>query len=99
MIIVAGTLRVAPDRMEALRPHAEAVIAKTRQEPGCITYSFAEDLVEQGLVRIFELWRSRDDLDAHGRAPHMSEWRAALAEIGVLSRDLQRYETADGTPI
>lgn len=99
MIIVAGTIQVAPERMEALRPHAAAVIAKTRQEAGCITYSFGEDLVEPGLVRIFELWRSRDDLDAHGRAPHMSEWRAALAEIGVLGRDLKVYEAGEGTPM
>lgn len=99
MIIVAGTIRIAPERMEALRPHANAVIAATRQEPGCIIYSFAEDLVEPGLIRIFELWRSRDELNAHSRAPHMSEWRAGLAEIGVLERDLKHYETGEGTAI
>ena len=51
MIIVAGTFRVEPDKMDALRPHAQAVIAATRQEPGCIVYSFAEDLAEPGLIR------------------------------------------------
>lgn len=99
MIIVAGTIRIAPERMEALRPHAKAVITKTREEPGCIIYSFAEDLVEPGLIRIFELWRSRDELNAHSRTSHMSEWRAAVAEIGVLARDLKHYETGEGTPI
>jgi len=99
MIIVAGTIRVAPEKMEALRPHAEAVIARTREEQGCVIYSFADDLVEPGLIRIFELWRSRDELYAHSRAPHMSEWRAALAEIGVSARDLKHYETGEGTPI
>jgi quinol monooxygenase YgiN len=41
MIIVAGTLRVSPASMEALRPHAAAVIRATRNEPGCQVYSFA----------------------------------------------------------
>lgn len=99
MIVVAGTLRVAPEKMAALRPHAAAVIAATRGEPGCMAYSFAEDLVEPGLVRIYEEWRSLDDLKAHGKAAHMAPWRAALAEIGVVARDLKRYEAGEATPM
>jgi quinol monooxygenase YgiN len=99
MIIVAGTIRVAPDRMAALRPHAEAMVAATRREPGCLSYSFAEDVCEPGLIRIFEEWRGRADLESHGKAPHMSQWRAALAEIGVLGRDLKVYQAGDGRPL
>jgi quinol monooxygenase YgiN len=99
MIVVAGTIRVAPEKMDALRPHAEAVIAATRAEPGCLAYSFAEDLAEPGLIRIYEEWRSLQDLEAHGRAPHMTPWRAAVGEIGVLARDLKRYEAGEPTPM
>jgi quinol monooxygenase YgiN len=99
MIIVAGTFRVEPDKMDALRPHAQAVIAATRQEPGCIVYSFAEDLAEPGLIRIYEEWRSRDDLNEHGRAPHMAPWRAALAEFGASGRDLKRIDAGEVTPL
>ncbi|HEX2255532.1 MAG TPA: putative quinol monooxygenase [Afifellaceae bacterium] len=99
MIVVAGTFRVPPEKLEALRPHAQAVIAATRGEPGCIAYSFAEDLADPGLIRIYEEWRSLDDLQAHAKSAHMAPWRAALAEIGASGRDLKRYEAGEATPL
>ena len=99
MIIVAGTIRVPPENIDALRPHARRVIEATRAEAGCIVYSFAEDLLEPGLIRIFEIWESREQLEAHGRAPHMNPWRAAVAANGVTGRDLKRFETGPGEPL
>jgi quinol monooxygenase YgiN len=96
MIIVAGTLRVPPDRMAALRPAAEAVISATRAEPGCVVYSFAEDLLHLGLIRIYEIWNNREDLAAHGRAPHMSPWRQAVSEAGAYDRDIRTFEASGG---
>ncbi len=96
MIIVAGTLRVPPDRMAALRPAAEAVISATRAEPGCVVYSFAEDLLDPGLIRIYEIWNNREDLAAHGRAPHMSPWRQAVCEAGAYDRDIRTFEASGG---
>lgn len=99
MIIVAGTIQVPPENMERLRPHARAVIEATRAEAGCTVYSFAEDLVQPGLIRIFEIWETRAHLDAHGRAPHMNPWRSAVAEAGVSGRDLNIFETGPGEPL
>ena len=98
-VIVAGTIRVPPENIDALRPHALQVIEATRQEPGCIVYSFAEDLVEPGLIRIFEIWESREHLEAHGKAPHMVPWREAVQAHGVTERDLQVYPAGAGEPI
>jgi quinol monooxygenase YgiN len=99
MIIVAGHIRVPADKAEQLKPAAEAVIAATRKEKGCILYSFAWDLSEPGVMRIFEKWESRAALDAHGRQPHMDPWRAAVAKAGVTERDLRTFETDDGDPL
>lgn len=99
MIIVAGTYRVPADKLEAYRPHAEAVIAATRREAGCVTYSFAFDVVDPGLVRIFEIWETRAHLDAHLRAPHMTPWRQAGMDLGFRDRDIMTYEAADGEPL
>ena len=96
MIIVAGTIRVPPDNMERLRPHARRVIDATRAEPGCLVYSFAEDVVEPGLIRIFEIWETREDLDRHGQAEHMAPWRAAVAENAVSGRDIKVYPAEAG---
>ena len=99
MIIVAGTFRVPEDRIEALMPLARATLAASRDEEGCIAYSYAFDVEDRGLVRVFEQWKSRADLDRHFKQPHMGPWRAKLAEIGTSSRDLMAYEVDSGEAI
>ena len=99
MIIVAGTIRVPPENIEALRPHALRVIEATRAEPGCLVYFFAEDLAEPGLIRIHEIWETREHLDAHGQAQHMGPWRVAGAANGVADRDIKVYTAGPGVRI
>jgi quinol monooxygenase YgiN len=100
MIIVAGTFRVPAERIEELMPVARATLAATRREPGCLTYSYAFDMEDRGLVRVYEEWESRPHLEAHFRQPHMGPWRAKLAEIGAHGRKLARYEvTGGGEPV
>jgi quinol monooxygenase YgiN len=99
MIIVAGTLRVPPERVDDIRDTARRTIEATRQEDGCRVYSFAFDIVEEGLVRIYEEWESREHLAAHGKQPHMDPWRAKLKEVGASERFIMSYEAGDGSPV
>jgi quinol monooxygenase YgiN len=98
MIVVAGTLRLTPEGMAAVREVARATVTATNAEAGCIVYAFAEDLREPGLIRIYEEWESREALDAHGRAPHMTVWRDALKTVEVQGLDLKLIETASVEP-
>jgi quinol monooxygenase YgiN len=95
MIIVAGSVRIPEDKIEALLPVARATLAATRKEDGCIVYSYAFDVEDRGLMRIFERWESRAHLDAHLKQPHMAPWRAKLAEIGASGRDVKVYEAGE----
>ena len=100
MIIVAGTFRVPEERIDELLPVARATLAATRKEAGCIVYSYAFDLEDRGLVRIYEEWDSGAHLEAHLKQPHMGPWRAKLAEIGASGRKIMRYEVAGaGAPV
>lgn len=99
MLIVAGTMRVPADRIEALRPAMAAVIAASRADSGCIAYGFAEDVLDPGLIHVFERWESAETLAAHGQAPHMVPWRAACAEAGLGERKLMVYEAGEGAPL
>jgi quinol monooxygenase YgiN len=99
MIIVAGTIRVPADKLDDLMPVARETLAATRKEAGCILYSFALDLEDRGLIRIYEEWETRAHLDAHGRQPHMAPWRAKLAEVGVSERSIKAYEASGGDPL
>ena len=92
MIIVSGYLRVPHERLADLLAVARDTIEATHKEAGCIVYSFAADMVEPGLIRIYEEWENRAALDAHGKAPQMGPWRQKLAEVGVISRQVIAYE-------
>ena len=93
-IIIAGTVRVPPESIDGLKPHQEAMLAASRAEDGCLTYSYAVDVQDPGLIRVFEAWRDQAAIDAHFKAPHMATWRAANAELGVFERKLALYEVA-----
>lgn len=99
MIIVAGTIRVPEDKIDALIPVARETLKATRGEAGCITYSYAFDLEDRGLVRVFEQWDSVGHLEAHFKQPHMGPWRAKLAEVGASGRDIKRYDADTGVPL
>jgi quinol monooxygenase YgiN len=93
-LIIAGTVRVPPANLADLKPHMETMLAASRAEDGCITYSYAEDVAEPGLVRVFEVWRDQAALDAHFQTAHMAAWRGAGASFGVSDRKLFAYEIA-----
>ena len=93
-ILIAGTVRVPPENLERFRPHMRAMLTASRGEDGCLEYSYAVDVAEPGLIRIFEAWRDQAAIDAHFRTAHMAAWRAAWPEFGVSDRRLFAYETA-----
>ena len=99
MIIVGGSVRIPENKVAELLPAAQTIIAATRKEAGCIVYSFAFDVVDKGLLRIYEEWESLAHLEAHLKQPHMLPWRAKLAEVGASDRKLKRFEADAGTPL
>lgn len=72
----------------------------TRQEDGCIEYEFSERIDEPGKIRLFERWESALHLAAHFETAHMATWRAALGDVTVLGRSIDKYEgTFEITPL
>ena len=98
-LIVAGTVRVPAENLAAFRPHMLEMLAASRAEHGCLAYSYAEDVAEPGLIRVFEIWRDQGALDAHAQAPHMAAWRAAWPAFGVSDRQLSLYQVAAERPL
>ena len=98
-VIIAGTVRVPPQNLAALKSHMLAMLAASRAEDCCLTYSYGEDVAEPGLIRVFEVWRDQAAIEAHFKAPHMSTWRAAWTELGVSDRKLVAYEVATERPL
>ena len=93
-LVIAGTVRVPVENLEAMKPHMRAMLDASRAEDGCVEYSYAEDVAEPGLIRVFEVWRDQAALTAHGQTPHMAAWRAVWPQFRVSDRRLFAYEVA-----
>ena len=92
MIAVLGTFRLPAQALEQARSLMRAVIDATLAEPGCHAYSYAEDVAEQGLFRVTELWDSREALSAHFQTAHMKGWVEQRAALGFFDRRIALHE-------
>lgn len=90
-IAVIGEFRLPADRMDEARPAMARVIAATLAEQGCLSYSYAEDVLDPGLIRVSQRWVSRENLDAHLAAPHMAQWKAEREALGMTGREITVY--------
>jgi len=99
MVVVAGTIRIDPSKIDVARVEMEKMLAASRAEDGCIEYSYAVDVVDNGLVQVFEVWRDRAALDRHFRTPHLAQWRQAWPAIGISERKLSIYDVTGAAPI
>ncbi|NVN87611.1 MAG: antibiotic biosynthesis monooxygenase [Rhodopseudomonas sp.] len=83
MIYVIATTQVKPECRDAYVKGSEECIFKTRQEKGCVAYENHSSILDPNLFVVVERWDSRDDLNAHGKAPHMKAWREYSAPLKV----------------
>jgi quinol monooxygenase YgiN len=83
LIIVTGIFEVRPDQRERFMSSKSQQVANTRGEKGCREYAFSADAEQPDLVRLFELWESMDDLNAHLQGLRSSPMPAQASEPAV----------------
>jgi quinol monooxygenase YgiN len=81
MIYVVATTQVKPEGRDDFIKGHKACIAETRKEKGCISYEGHTSIHNPNEYVVVERWETRDDLNAHGRAPHMKVWRELSAPL------------------
>lgn len=99
MIFVIGTFRFPLENLQAAQSAMVAVVEASCKEPGCITYSYASDVADQGLFRVVEAWRDRDTLDQHFQTEHMRIWSEERAKLGFFERDISVHEVSSSAPL
>ena len=98
MLVIIGTIRLPAERLDEARPAMQGMILGSRTEPGCIDYSYAQDVLDAGLIHVTEVWSDREALDAHFRSPHIADWRASWTALGIGERNLMLYEAGEPKP-
>lgn len=96
MIIVSGVFDVAADQRDAFLESKRNQVLRTRDEAGCRQYVFSADAHTPGRVRLFELWDSFSDLEAHLAGVTSAGDRGP--SIPVESTEIQVYEATPTVP-
>jgi quinol monooxygenase YgiN len=95
MLLIVGTVRLPAGRLDEARPVMASMVAACRAEAGCLEYSYAEDVLDPGLIHVKERWTDLAALDAHFKSAHMADWRASWPSLGVGERNLFLYEVGE----
>ena len=98
-VAVVGQFRMPPERMDEARVAMRKVMEATRAEDGCIEYNYAEDVLDPGLIRVSEVWASREQLAAHLKTPHMAVWAQERAALGLTGRKITVYAVSGSEEI
>ena len=93
MIVIGLSLRVPPNLRAEFLSGLSGLISASRDEPGVLAYSFAEDVHVENLFRVFEVYQDQAALDAHLGSDHFRAWRATSAAFAREDRWL-----LDATP-
>ncbi|WP_413989639.1 putative quinol monooxygenase [Labrys okinawensis] len=99
MLLIVGTIRLPPENLEVARPVMRRMVEASRREDGCVEYSYAQDVLDAGLIHVKEIWRDRATLDRHFASAHIDEWRAAWPRLGIGDRRLLGYEVEAGREV
>lgn len=98
-VIVAGTFRANKGVTHAVMKAMEAMATLSRAEEGCEVYSYARDVFDPTLLRVFEIWRDRDCFTAHRAMPHLAAWRVKWPDLGLGDASLATYAIENEVPV
>ncbi len=92
MIIVAGSLRVAPDERERYLSAVADVAVQARGAPSCLDFVQAADPLDPERIHIFERWESDEDLQRFRTSGEPGAPQPDLPD--VLSAQVRKYRIA-----
>lgn len=98
MLLIVGTIRLPSEKLPEALPAMKAMIEASRAEDGCEEYSYAQDVLDRGLIHVTEIWRDQAALDRHFASRHLADWRSAWPRLGVGARNLRVYEVSASRP-
>jgi quinol monooxygenase YgiN len=92
MLIIAGSLYVAPEERDRwVRAHYD-IVKLARSQPGCVDLAISADQVDEGRVNLFEQWESEEYLES---------WRAMAdppPKPEILSASVQKHHVSSSEP-
>jgi quinol monooxygenase YgiN len=95
MIVIAGHMRIDPDKVDTFLGAIGPVVLATRTEPRNVAYKYTADLDDPTLFWLFEEWPDEDALHGHFAMPYVVDFLTALPDLGIVESAVHRYEVTD----
>ena len=81
MIVVIAKFMALPGKKAEMLAAAQDLIAATRKEEGCISYTLLDDPYVENSLTFLEEWTDKAALQSHTTTPHIAEWREKSAAL------------------
>jgi autoinducer 2-degrading protein len=79
MYVVAVTVRVVPEHVEAFVAATRANAQGSRKEPGNLRFDVSRAVDDPSQFLLYEVYLDEDGFKAHQQTPHYLAWRQAVA--------------------
>jgi quinol monooxygenase YgiN len=99
MLVIAGHISVAAEVRSTMLDAVAPLVAKTRQEDGCVGYSLSADPVVPEHVVVLEIWASKDAVTTHMQTPTFAELGAITASFKPTGASLNKYRVDASAPL
>ncbi len=95
MILITGSVRIAPSH----RAHAIALgiehSARSRGEPGCIAHNCHIDAEDEDRIVFLELWADMPAVQAHFAVPESGAFVRALTGMALAAPEMHIYQASE----
>lgn len=94
MILITGTVVIPEQNREAFITAVTRHVTLSRQEPGCISHGFFEDVMALGIFTFVERWRDMDAVKVHFAMDYSREIVGVLRSLSDSSTGVEIHEVA-----
>jgi quinol monooxygenase YgiN len=91
VIIAIGDIYVQVARRGEVRELMLSTQERVREEPGCLSYRFAETLEEPAHFLVVQQWRDQEALDEHYRSRAFADYQAGIATALARNSELRLH--------
>ena len=84
-------IRAKNGRADELGEELMRLVPSSRLEPGCVTYDLHRSLNDSDLWLVYEVWRSKEDLEAHFKQEFMQRFLSKIPLLVDGDLDLRAF--------
>ncbi len=91
--LIGAKLQVKAEKVDEFIAAVKTVIAASRAEPGCTSYTLLQDPYDKTAFFFFEEWKSQQAIDEHFATPHFKAFGAQLKDLIAGAPAITIYNT------